>query len=127
LILLDAFDGKGMSRTIYTGDFFRLCLESLAPNGVLSCNLWSGDSQEVLEAKNGIQRHAASQLYLSVPNRGNIVALAFNTPVPWKKINRSETEINLLSRRFHINLGRIVTIAKKCNMTLGQRIGSLFL
>ena len=127
LILVDAFDEGGMSETIYTGDFFKLCLESLSPEGVLSCNLWSGDPGEMTEVKNSIQRYAISQLYLPVPNRGNIVALAFNTPVPWKKINRHQNEIDSLSRRFHIDLGRIVRIAKKFNMTLGQRIGSIFL
>ena len=127
LILVDAFDERGMSKTVYTGDFFRLCQESLTPEGVLSCNLWSGDQKELTEVKNSIQRYAISQLYLPVPNRGNIVALAFNTPVPWKKINRHQNEIDSLSRRFHIDLGRIVRIAKKFNMTLGQRIGSIFL
>jgi spermidine synthase len=127
LILVDAFDEEGMSKTIYTGDFFRLCLESLTPEGVLSCNLWSGVPEELMEVKNGIQRYATSHLYLPVPNRGNIVALAFNTPVPWKKINRPENEIDSLFRRFHIDLGQVVRTAKKCNMTLGQRIGSIFL
>ena len=127
LILVDAFDEKGMAGTIYTGDFFRLCLESLSLEGVLSCNLWSSDPGELTEVKNGIARYAAGQVYLPVPNRGNIIALAFNTPVPWKKINRPKTEIESLSRRFGIDLGRIVKNARKCNMPLGQRIGSMFL
>jgi len=127
LILVDAFDERGMSKTVYTGDFFRLCLESLTPEGVLSCNLWSGDQKELTEVKNSIQRHATSHLYLPVPNRGNIVVLAFNTPAPWGKINRPENELNSLSQRFHIDLDRIVTIAKRFNMTLRQRIGSIFL
>lgn len=127
LILVDAFDEKGMARTIYTGDFFRLCLESLTLEGVLSCNLWCSDPGELAEVQNGIARYAAGQLYLPVPNRGNIIALAFNTTVPWKIIDRPRNEIESLSRRFRIDLGRIVKIAKKCNMTLGQRIGSIFL
>ena len=126
LILIDAFDEKGMARTIYTKDFFRLSMESLTREGVLSCNLWSSDPGELAEVKNGIARHAAGQVYLPVPNRGNIIALAFNTPVPWKTIDRPKNEIDLLSRRFAIDLGRIVKVARKCNMTLGQRIGSIF-
>jgi spermidine synthase len=127
LILIDAFDEKGMSKTIYTGDFFRLCMESLIPEGVLSCNLWSGDLEELTEVKNSIQRYATSHLYLPVPNRGNIIALAFNTPAPWRKINRPENELHSLSQYFHIDLDRIVSIAKRFNMTVGQRISSIFL
>ena len=127
LILIDAFDENGMSKTIYTGDFFRLCLESLTQKGVLSCNLWSSDPLELAEVKNSIAQYSAGQLYLPVPNRGNIIALAFNIQGPWKKIDRPKSEIDFLSRRIHIDLGRIVRIAKKCNMTLGQRIGSIFL
>jgi spermidine synthase len=127
LILVDAFNEKGMARTIYTAEFFRLCLDSLSLEGVLICNLWSSDPGELTEVKNGIARYAAGQLYLPVPNRGNIIALAFNTPVPWKKIHRPKNEIDLLARRFRIDLGRIVKIARKYNMSLGQRIGSMFL
>jgi spermidine synthase len=127
LILVDAFDEKGMSRTIYTGAFFKLCLEALMQEGVLSCNLWTSDPGELAEVKNGIERYATGQVYLPVPNRGNIISLAFTTPIPWKKIDRPKNKIKLLSRRFLIDLGRIVKIARKCNMTLGQRIGSIFL
>lgn len=127
LMLIDAFDEKGMSKTIYAEDFFRSCMESLTPDGVLSCNLWSCDSEELRRVKNGIQQHATSELYLPVPNRGNIIALAFKTPPPWQKIDRPKGEISSLSQRFRIELGQIVAVAKKSNMTLGQKINAFFL
>lgn len=126
LILVDAFNEKGMSRTIYTREFFKLCLESLTQRGVLSCNLWSGDPRELAEVKNGVRQYATSHLYLPVHNRGNIVALAFNTPVPWEKINRPKNELKFLSKRFRIDLAGIVRIAIRHNMTLRQRIGLFF-
>jgi len=126
LILVDAFDENGMSRTIYTGEFFKLCLESLTPGGILSCNLWSGNAGELAEVKSEIQRYSTSQLYLPVPNRGNIVALAFNTPVPWEKINRPKKDLEALSKRLHIDLTHMVEIAKKHNLSLGQRLRLFF-
>jgi spermidine synthase len=126
LILVDAFDEKGMSRTIYTEEFFRLCLESLAQGGILSCNLWSGNPGELAEVKDGIRKNSASQLYLPVHNRGNIVALAFNTPVPWEKINRPKNELDSLSKRYRFDLTGIVRIAIRHNMPLRQRIGLFF-
>jgi spermidine synthase len=126
LILVDAFNENGMSRTIYTEEFFRLCLESLAQSGVLSCNLWSGNPGELTDVKMAIQNNSTSQLYLPVQNRGNIVALAFNTPVPWEKINRPKNELKSLSGRFGFDLTQIVRIAIRHNMPLRQRIGLFF-
>jgi spermidine synthase len=126
LILVDAFDENGMSKTVYSAQFFGLCVESLAPEGVLSCNLWSGDTGELEKVKNGIRRHAKDQIFIPVPNRGNIVALAFNTPVPWEKINRSPKDLETLSKRLHIAFSEIVRIAIKHNLTLAQRVGLYF-
>jgi spermidine synthase len=126
LILVDAFDENGMSRTIYTAEFFKLCQESLAPGGVLTCNLWSGSTGELAEVKNEIKRYSTSQIYLPVQDRGNVVALAFNTPVPWEKINRPKNDLKTLSDHFRINLTGIVGIATDHNLNLGQRIGLYF-
>jgi spermidine synthase len=126
LILVDAFDENGMSKTIYTGDFFRLCQESLRPGGVLSCNLWSGDPQELQAVKEELSEHSTSRIYIPVQQRGNIVGLAFDTPVPWQKIDRPEKELAILSQRYRFDMVTIVRIAKKNNMNLRQRVGSLF-
>jgi spermidine synthase len=126
LILVDAFDEKGMSKSIYTAEFFRLCQVSLVPGGVLSCNLWSGSSEELAEVKNEIQGHSTSQIYLPVQDRGNIVALAFNTSLPWEKINRPKNDLKALSDHFRINFTRIVKIAIQQNLSLSQRMGLYF-
>lgn len=126
LILLDAFDDKGMSKTVYRGNFFRLCMESLNRDGILSCNLWSGNNEELARIKDALQQHSTGQIFIPVHNRGNIVALACNKPVPWEKINRSRAELLILSNRFHIDFSRIAGIALKHNLTFTQRISLLF-
>jgi spermidine synthase len=126
LILLDAFDDKGMSKAVYGADFFRLCMESLRPNGILSCNLWTGNREELVQVQNDIRQHSISRIYIPVHNRGNIVALAFNKPVPWREINCSKAKLNHLSQRFHLDLTRIVDAAIRHNLTFTQRIGLFF-
>ncbi|MDR3630179.1 MAG: hypothetical protein P4L42_07575 [Desulfocapsaceae bacterium] len=126
LILLDAFDDRGMSSSVYRGDFFRLCMNALTREGILSCNLWAGIPDELTRVKDEIRQHSASRIYLPVPNRGNIIGLAFNTPVPWEKINRPKPELRALSRHFEIDLATIAAIALRHNLGLSQRIGLHF-
>jgi spermidine synthase len=126
LILVDAFTEKGMSKTIYSESFFQLCTETLTSDGVLSCNLWSGDSEELLKVRNGLVKYSASQLYLPVTGRGNIIALAFKNPVPWEKFNRARKDIDSFSQRFNINFGEIIKVATKHNLPFGKRLGSFF-
>jgi len=126
LILVDAFDENGMSKSIYTSDFFRMCHESLQPEGILSSNIWSGDPQELSDVKNAFSEHSKSRIYIPVQQRGNIVGLAFNTPVPWHKIDRPQKELAILSNRYRFDLAEIVTIAKKNNLNIRQRVGSFF-
>lgn len=126
VILIDAFDENGMSKTIYTEDFFALCRKSLASDGVLSCNLWSGNLQELETVKQAFNKHSASRIYLPVQERGNIVGLGFNTPTPWEKIDRPEKELKELGKRYGFDITEIVRIAKKNNMDLRQRVGSFF-
>ncbi len=126
LILIDAFDENGMSKTIYTEDFFSLCRKTLSPGGALSCNLWSGNLQELERVKQAFNKHSVSRIYLPVQERGNIVGLGFNTPIPWKKIDRPDKELKELAERYGFDLTEIVKIAKKNNMNLRQRMGSFF-
>ncbi len=126
IILVDAFDEKGMSQTIYIKEFFRLCQEALRPGGVVSCNLWSGDPQELEAVKRAFSEHATSRIYLPVEQRGNIVGWAFNSPVPWDKIDRPQPELEALKRRYRFDLATIVGIAKRNNMNFRQRMVSFF-
>ncbi len=126
LILVDAFDESSMSKTIYTADFFRLSLECLRPGGVLSCNLWSGDQKELNSVEEAFNRYSISRIYIPVRQRGNIVGMAFNTPVPWRKIDRPKAELALLSQQYHFDLTEIVKIAKRHNLSLRHQVGALF-
>ncbi len=124
VIFIDAFDEKGMAKKIYSREFLKLCRDNLATKGVISCNLWSGNEKKLNNVKKAIFKNSTDQLYLPVKERENIIALAFSTPTPWKKIDRPTEELLSFSERYNINFVEIVNIAKKYNMKLGQRIAS---
>jgi spermidine synthase len=126
-ILVDAFNERGMSETVYTDTFFHLCMKTLRQDGVLSCNFWSGDPRKLELVKQAFADQAVSSIFIPVRNRGNIVGLAFNSPVPWEKIDRPGSELKIISKAYNFDIAEIVKIAKKTNMNSRQRLEALFL
>ncbi len=124
IIFIDAFDEKGMAKKIYSKEFLALCNSVLSPEGVISCNLWSGDEKKLKKVQKAIHKNSTSQMYLPVRERENIIALAFKTPIPWKKIYLPKEELTARSQRFGIDFVEIVKIAQKHNMKIAHRITS---
>ncbi len=126
LILVDAFDHRGMSETVYTAPFFERCATSLKDNGVLSCNLWSSDSQRLQRIKDALRTAFTGHLYVPVPERGNVVALAYPCPVPWSQFKREKEEWLLLERRFDLDFRVMFDTVRRHNRSLLQRFAALF-
>ncbi len=124
LVLIDAFDDQGMAPTVYSDFFFSLCARSLGPGGLLSCNLWSDNRKRLQEIKSSLSDHFAGCLYLPVPDRGNIIAIALPCAVPWQRICLKKKQLAALSRQYDIDLRRIVRVAKQNNLSLSKRISS---
>ena len=125
LVLIDAFDDQGMAPTVYSELFFSLCSKALHPDGVVSCNLWSDDKVRLQEIKTILASHFKSSLYLPVPDRGNIVALAMPFDVPWSRICLNRKEIKSLSQRYNFNFRQLIQIAKRHNLSFSQRLNTL--
>lgn len=124
LILVDAFDDQGMAPTIYSDQFFKLCAKNLTENGVVSSNLWSGNSVQFQQIRTLLAAHFTAQIALPVPERGNIVTLSLPGQIPWSRICLKGKELQKKSRQFDLNFKEIVKIAKKNNLTLPKRIRS---
>jgi len=122
LILIDAFDDRGMAATVYSEHFFSLCAEALAPDGVLSCNLWSDDGVRLAEIKTILADYFEGCLYLPVPDHANIVAIAMPFPIPWPRIYLKRKEITSLSRCYNLNFRRLIKVAKQHNINFFKRI-----
>jgi len=122
LILVDAFDHEGMAAGIYSEPFFSRCSASLKSTGVVSCNLWSSDALLFREIQTILADHFAGCLYLPVPDRGNIVALAMKENVPWSRILLKNNELAKLSKRYGIDFKKLVGTAKANNLSLSERL-----
>lgn len=126
MILVDAFDETGMADNIYTKEFFSLCAARLSKNGVVCSNLWSGRPGAMAAIQNILKACFPSQLYLHVTERGNVIGLSFNGPVPWHRFNRPKTELIRLSQHYGIDFITIINLLKKENLNLRQRLSALF-
>ena len=122
LVLIDAFDDQGMAPTVYSDLFFSLCADSLSPEGIISCNLWSDDKVRLREIKTMLADHFKSCLYLPVPDRGNIIALALPFVTPWPRICLKKKELAVLSKRYKLNFHQLTQVAKRNNLSLPKRI-----
>jgi len=127
LILLDAFDGQGMSAAIYDGPFLAQAANSLAKGGLVSANIWSGRNDYFQAVQSGFAGAFKEILALPVPDRGNVVLMAFNSQVPWHALSElSAYDLTELSRRYDINWKFIIKLARKHNLSLSQRILDIF-
>ena len=126
LILVDAFDHSGMSPSIYCLDFFNLCRTHLNKYGMVSLNLWSGDSQKMRDVKSDLGNCFESVMDMPVPNRGNVVSLASMEPKLYTIMEKDYSELTRLSREFDINFREIVKICVKNNLGFRQRLARLF-
>jgi spermidine synthase len=124
LILIDAFDDMGMAPTVYSDLFFNLCAESLTPGGVVSCNLWSNDKDRLEEIETILLTYFKSCLYLPVPNRGNIIAVAMPFATPWPSIYLKRKEVAILSEQYNLNFQQLIQVAKRNNLSVSQRMVS---
>lgn len=122
LILIDAFDDQGMAPTVYSELFFNLCADALTPNGVISCNLWSNDKAWLQDIKTILATHYTSCLYLPVPGRGNIIAVAMPFKIPWPQICLNKRDANTLSKRYNLNFQQLIQVAKLNNLRFSERI-----
>jgi len=126
LILIDAFDGQGMAPTIYSESFLALCKEYLSSTGIISCNLWSNDEKYLAEIKTILADCFQGSLYLPVPDRGNIIALAMPFPVPWSDIYQKGKTLKILGKHYGINFKKLVQVAKQNNLGFSKRLTTLF-
>lgn len=122
LILIDAFDEKGMSSHIYSEEFFLICADALHPDGTLSCNLWSGTPKRTAEISNILRCNFTGRLVLPVPRRGNVIHHLKPQKIKWTDIERNRWELDHLQKKFHLNFPTMVKVARRHNLSFPQRL-----
>lgn len=126
LILIDAFDTAGMAKQIYNSDFFQCCRDHLSIGGIVSINLWSGDTARMEQVASDIAATFESLLELPVPKRGNVICLAGRGDMTAAVTGAERDQLHRLQERFEINFREIVRVCRKYNLSLTQRFAALF-
>lgn len=122
LILVDAFDDMGMAKTIYSADFFKAARQGLGENGIICCNLWSGQDTLYARARKAVEQHSMSRVYIPVRRRENVIALLFQTKLPWRLLCPAQPLIETLNDRYALDFHEVSTTAKKHNMKIGEQL-----
>ena len=122
IILVDAFNDDGMAKSIYSTEFFRLAEEKLTRRGVICRNLWSGDQDTFVRVQTAMQKYSASKLYIPVRRRENVIALLFQSELPWKTLCPPKAILQRLSKQYDIDFKEVSAAARKHNMKIGEQM-----
>ncbi|WP_031437018.1 spermine/spermidine synthase domain-containing protein [Methylobacter tundripaludum] len=125
LMFVDAFDHEGMAPSISNHAFFDACKMLLKKDGMLVINLWGG-------AGNPLFKQVALWLgrtfdwrilFLPVPDRGNIIGLAFNEEAPLHSMKDLRTRAIILEQIYQIEfISYLKEIAKHNASVLSNSI-----
>lgn len=126
LILVDAFDHRGMAEGIYTLPFFEHCRRHLDEDGMISCNLWSGDTHKLDDIRDSLSACFAGQIILPVPDRGNVVTLAFRQPVPWHRFTLSRKRWQDLEHCYDLDFRKMLKVIRRDNRNMLRRYFPFF-
>jgi spermidine synthase len=125
-ILVDAFDSRGMAPAIYQKLFFDLSSQSLSSAGIASFNLWSSNKKVFGKVKNDLRSSFTETLFLPVPGRGNVVAVAMKTEIPWDSLLKGKKELREFSSTYLINFQEIIKVVKQNNLSISDKIRRFF-
>lgn len=116
LILVDAYDHKGMSSSVAGLSFFGACEEQLSPDGVLGINLWSGDRLSLFRILDDLRDNFAGQvLQVPVMGKDNVIAVTSRQPVFSHRLKRLKVHAEALQRALEIEFPQLLKTMQKNN------------
>ena len=122
LILVDAFNDGGMARGIYSPEFFKTAGKRLSQEGVVCCNLWSGSRKHYGHVRKALEQNSASQVFIPVRRRENVIALLFQCDLPWRSLYPAKSTLQRLNDKYGIDFKEVSAAAKKHNMKIGEQL-----
>lgn len=125
LVIIDAFDQRGMADSIYNHRYLTHLKKTLCEKALVSFNLWSGNQHKTNKIKQTIRNHFNCLLEFPVYNRGNVVALAGDGLTRPELLRLSSRVISAASNHFSIDFKPIINQGIKRNYSLSQRLGRL--
>jgi len=127
-ILLDAYDGQGLSPSLVSIDFYDRCRSLLSGNGITIANLWANQIEIYQQALNYL-RHSYDEQLLQLPvfGKGNVIILACNKTTPFKQLKRNMNIAKTLELKCDIKFCRILRDLQCSNKKrFWQRLANIY-
>lgn len=89
VLVLDAFDGKGLASDLTSQEFYDSCFEALVENGILVANLWGSDKNFDIYLQRIEQSFQGRVLVMPTGRPGNILVFGFKRhegDLRWKSL-----------------------------------------
>lgn len=119
LIMVDAFIGSGIARTVCGISFFQACHNLLTEEGILSMNLWNGDFITAREMLEDIRESFdGNVLQLPVEGKDNTIALAARGSALKQQLKQLGDHAKQLSEQTGIEFSVFLKQLKKHNRWL---------
>ena len=122
LIQLDAFDQQGMSASAYNEHFFSLSASALTDVGLLTCNIWSNNRLHLKQTKEAIEKFFPYTIYIPIPERGNIIAVASKNQIDWQQLHPRNSRVLSLGAQMGIDFVEQVKIARRANLPIWKNM-----
>jgi spermidine synthase len=124
LMVIDAFDHEGMAASISNQAFFDACQALLKDDGILVINLWGGTSNPLFQSAALWLGRAFDWkiLFLPVIGRGNIIGLAFKSPMPTVTAKTLRLRAALLEQQYQIDFPAFLRDLKKHNASTLKQV-----
>jgi spermidine synthase len=116
LLFLDAFDHEGMAESVRCEAFFDACQSVLTSDGIMVLNLWGTDKALFEQVAWWLGRIFKWRvLFLPVPDRGNVIGLAFGNNVPQVKMHALRQRATALEAQYRLEFPDFLRELKRNN------------
>jgi spermidine synthase len=123
LILLDAYDGRGMASAMLNAAFLDRCAALLAPGGLCAANLWGSDRPLLEYALERLScSFAGPVLRLPVPGKGNVIGLAFPALAPRPDWPELRQRADALEARLGVEFAVLARQLRRMNSGWAERL-----
>lgn len=96
LLMIDAFDSRGIPANMGSQDFFDTCAAALTQNGMMAINLWGSDKKFDIYLQRIEQSFHQRVLILPTGHPGNIIVFGFRRPpadLRWTTLRQRAKEL----------------------------------
>ena len=123
LILVDAYDDKGMAHSINRPVFFDSCAQLVSPDGVLSMNLW-GNQRDVLDQSMDQLNQSFGHRVLNLPVKGraNIIGLGLSNGIERMPLKALQQRADQLALHLGLDMPSFLRQIKRHNRSAMKRL-----